>query len=567
MDTKVKLIIFAVLCAALVIIVTILINNIRKTSLKKDIDDLYVRFNVIKTNPLAFKLNKAQAMARRSDETSEVVREYYEKYLEAQKHIDQIASLLDTIEDSVASRKFRQAKEAITIVSENIEDSEKEVCDIDVFLQSFSVKENKQREYSARLKESYREVRLSVNDNAQTLSITYDGLIKKLEAVEELFSQSEEYIYANDYSSAQEALEDIEKRINEIKESQLVIPSLIEEIKGFLPSLLDEAQRQHALIRQRGLYLEHLDAENKLKEYDSELNLMSKLLADAQLAGLNERIAGLKEGLKSLLAAFEKESQDYVDMKTLIQELVKNLTELKNLYNYIQISYAKESQRFDLADLNDVLLEQETKNAIYQDRYISLNKDIVDNLRPASIILTDVKVLFDDTDTDCKALMEYKKKIDKNTSDEERAKRQLDKYQLILNEVEVKVKQHHLPTISESYYDDLKKGWDYVSDIRVLLKEIPLNVDKLNQVIGDAREFIYSFYNNVNNIVGMNIMIENAIVFGNKYRSTYPSIDQELSKAEFYYLNGEYTKAMKISINCMETLFPHAEDKILENNQ
>ena len=64
----------------------------------------------------------------------------------------------------------------------------------------------------------------------------------------------------------------------------------------------------------------------------------------------------------------------------------------------------------------------------------------------------------------------------------------------------------------------------------------------------------------------MGIMVENAIVFGNKYRSTYTDIDRELSKAEFQYLNGEYTKALKTAISCMETLFPdNADEKILEN--
>ena len=64
----------------------------------------------------------------------------------------------------------------------------------------------------------------------------------------------------------------------------------------------------------------------------------------------------------------------------------------------------------------------------------------------------------------------------------------------------------------------------------------------------------------------MCVMVENAIVFGNKYRSTFPEIDRELSKAEFQYLNGEYTKALKTAISCMETLFPeNADEKILEN--
>ena len=93
-----------------------------------------------------------------------------------------------------------------------------------------------------------------------------------------------------------------------------------------------------------------------------------------------------------------------------------------------------------------------------------------------------------------------------------------------------------------------------------------LDIDELNTTLDDAIDFIYKFYNNVNNIVGMAIMVENAIVFGNKYRSTYPEVERDLSKAEFSYLNGEYTKALTMAISCMERLFPNSSDNdYLEN--
>ena len=88
----------------------------------------------------------------------------------------------------------------------------------------------------------------------------------------------------------------------------------------------------------------------------------------------------------------------------------------------------------------------------------------------------------------------------------------------------------------------------------------------MNKTLDEAIDYIYKLYNNVNNVVGMALMVENAIVFGNKYRSTYPEVDRELSRAEFAYLNGEYTQALTIAIACMENLFPHeADEKILEN--
>ena len=105
MDDKTMLMAIAALIIAALIIVYLLIRNVRNSNLKKDIAALNVRFNAIKSVPLAFKLNKAQAMARRNEETASAVAEYYSRYEEAEKHIDQIQELMNGVDDAVSSRK------------------------------------------------------------------------------------------------------------------------------------------------------------------------------------------------------------------------------------------------------------------------------------------------------------------------------------------------------------------------------------------------------------------------------------------------------------------------------
>ena len=65
MDNKIYYIIAAVAVLVLLIVLFIVIRRSQKKKLKKMVDDLYVRFTAIKTVPLAFKLSKAQAMAKR----------------------------------------------------------------------------------------------------------------------------------------------------------------------------------------------------------------------------------------------------------------------------------------------------------------------------------------------------------------------------------------------------------------------------------------------------------------------------------------------------------------------
>ena len=566
MSENVKYGIIAGLLLLAVIIVLVIVNNTKKTNIKKSIDDLNVRFNSVKTIPLAFKLSKAQAMAKRNDETATEVKEYYEKYEEAQRHIDSIADMLENIEDSFACRNYKSCKEALQIISENIDDSEKEVRDIDKFLEKFSKKENDQRESSARLKEDFRELKLYINKNKVALSIANEGIDKKIQHIEDLFSKSEEFMYVSDYISSKECLDQISEDIASIRICLDSIPTLITDSKGVLPTMVDEVNRQYALLRQRGAYTIHLDIEKKLENIKKGISENIKVLSDGEIGGVKENNETLRTELNEILENIKAEGEAYNGVKTVSDDIANKLNELKSLHNYVSVAYKKDSKRFGIEDLTAYLKEKEKSIDKYQADIIELNQDIVTNDSPSTLLLDRGNKILEVIGDDAKSLMEYKTIFDKNTTVELRAKTQLMKLQVVLNEVEVKVLEYHLPTIADSYNDDLASGRVKIAKIKEQLAMVPIDIDELNTTLDDAIDFIYKFYNNVNNIVGMAIMVENAIVFGNKYRSTYPEVERDLSKAEFSYLNGEYTKALTMAISCMERLFPNSSDNdYLEN--
>ena len=566
MSENVKYGIIVGLLLLAVIIVLVIVNNTKKTNIKKSIDDLNVRFNSVKTIPLAFKLSKAQAMAKRNDETATEVKEYYEKYEEAQRHIDSIADMLENIEDSFACRNYKSCKEALQIISENIDDSEKEVRDIDKFLEKFSKKENDQRESSARLKEDFRELKLYINKNKVALSIANEGIDKKIQHIEDLFSKSEEFMYVSDYISSKECLDQISEDIASIRICLDSIPTLITDSKGVLPTMVDEVNRQYALLRQRGAYTIHLDIEKKLENIKKGISENIKVLTDGEIGGVKENNETLRAELNEILDNIKAEGEAYNGVKTVSDDIANKLNELKSLHNYVSVAYKKDSKRFGIKDLTAYLKEKEKSIDKYQADIIELNQDIVTNDSPSTLLLDRGNKILETIGDDAKSLMEYKTIFDKNTTVELRAKTQLMKLQVVLNEVEVKVLEYHLPTIADSYNDDLASGRVKIAKIKEQLAMVPIDIDELNTTLDDAIDFIYKFYNNVNNIVGMAIMVENAIVFGNKYRSTYPEVERDLSKAEFSYLNGEYTKALTMAISCMERLFPNSSDNdYLEN--
>ena len=140
------------------------------------------------------------------------------------------------------------------------------------------------------------------------------------------------------------------------------------------------------------------------------------------------------------------------------------------------------------------------------------------------------------------------------------------KLQMILNEVRLKTRCHRLPSISSQYNADLQEGDRLIRRVRSVLEHTPLDVSELNADLQEAIDFIYKLYNNASNLVGIAIMVENAIVFGNRYRSSYPSIDSELTRAELSFQNGEYTKALKIAIQSIEKMHPGIYEKLIKTN-
>ena len=373
-------------------------------------------------------------------------------------------------------------------------------------------------------------------------------------------------MYINDYADSWDCLLKIKDSMVDIRDCVLKIPSLIKDTKGVIPALIDEANRKYALTRQRGVYTKHLNIDERLNEVSSSVSEDVKVLSEGNLGNVEANAISQKERLNTLLGELDYENKCYGEVKNIGDTITKSLNELASLHNYVSGAYKKDKERFDIENIDAYIKESEEHLASLKADYIAFNEDLADNNMPSSELLKQGNTILEKAKLDIEKLSSYKASFDKNTSDEKRAKTQLMKLQVVLNEVEVKVLEYHLPTIANSYHDDLLASKQRIEKIKNLLAAVPINIEELNTTLDEAIDFIYKFYNNVNNIVGMAIMVENAIVFGNKYRSTYPEVERDLSKAEFSYLNGEYTKALTMAIACMEKLFPNKKDNgYLEN--
>ncbi|MBR4162083.1 MAG: selenide, water dikinase, partial [Solobacterium sp.] len=273
-----------------------------------------------------------------------------------------------------------------------------------------------------------------------------------------------------------------------------------------------------------------------------------------------------KHRLKQMNRSVEKESEAFDEIKTLYDDTERLFEDADRNAEFVRNAYAKTSVKFGLEGMDEKLVKQNDELKRLNDMKPRVYENVKNYQIPASTVLVSLKELHEDLNTCNKELKEMRTKIELASGDEDRAKKQLVKLQIIMNQMQVKIRKYKLPDISHTYEQDMKKANAYIDKLQGLMEESPLNMQVLNGTLQEALDFIYKLYNNVNNIVGTVVMVENTIVFGNRYRSTYADIDSELTRSELCFRNGEYTQALTVAIATIEKIHPGNYESMIKEN-
>ena len=143
------------------------------------------------------------------------------------------------------------------------------------------------------------------------------------------------------------------------------------------------------------------------------------------------------------------------------------------------------------------------------------------------------------------------KSITSMKDDESRAKEQLEMIQNLLEGSKNKLKEHKIPVIPNNYFIELEEAGEAIREIIKELAKKPIAIKVLNVRVDTARDLVFKIYNKTNDIVKSVITCENLITYGNRYRTTYKEIDEELNVAEDLFRKGKYKQSIDTSIKAI----------------
>ena len=563
---SIDILIYIIIALIALIILTIVIMALRKKKARKMLEDMELRYNTLKGVPLAFKLNKAVALSRVNEMIAEAVDSCKSAFDIVQEQLKDCSVQLAEIDDLIYVHKSKKARNKMQELEEDLKVCEENVNKINETLDGILEQENEQRVHINRLKEKFRSLKKKIADNKTSYNQSNEYLDKEIVRIEKMFSSFEEWMFASEFNKAADQQKEIGDAIKALEELTDVLPSMYERAKGVLPRAIDEVGYNYAQARNKGIYLEHLEVKRNLEVISDMLKNDLNKLRNGDPQGVHEDLNDCEKRIVQLQEQISKEEKAFEEVSSNIDILYDSIRTINQDVEDIEKLYGKVYERFGFENWTLRLKETSEKLAALNDMKRSVDRIMSEHSVPYSTLLISYRELEQSTAVFAGEVVEMKTKLNNACSDEERAKKQLVKLQLIVNEIQVKMRKHRLPSVSQKYEEDLHKAERMIKDIKVILDNSPLDVKELNKELKVAIDYIYTLYNSVNNLVGMAIMVENTIVFGNRYRSTYPEIDSELTRAELCFRNGQYTKALKIGIQCIEKMHPGAYEKLINKD-
>ena len=547
-------------------LVILIIKRMNLHQLKQKMQAVEKRYNNVKSVPLPFKLNKAVALARVNPEILENVNDFKNNFEEIQENFKSIVHVLAETEDVLVIGKSKHAKLNLQDLNQMLNQIEKQVDQLNSRLDSILEEENQQRGQITELKEMFRQAKTDLTARSVQLSPSLPALESRLGEIEKAFTSFEEWMYASEFGKAKEKMEEIQVNLEELRHWIDELPELIGLANGVIPKQIDEIAELTKRLNAKQVYTRHLEVENNLALIQETTQQDQISLSRCQVTAVQEHLRENQKRLAQLLTSLQKEETAKEDVSKHIELLGSGLAEIKNMHGQLTEHLKKDAGRFGWENLNDLLIEKQKSIGLLEASLLQSTKVIEENSMPSSSLLLKLKESLQDVHNAKNDLSHAFDRLSSARNDEDRAKKQLLKLHLIMNEIKVKIRKFKLPVISETYEGDLRKSYQYVNSIAKLLEESPLDIQLLNATVNDAIDHIYKLYNNVNNLVGTVEMIENTIVYGNKYRSQDAELDTQLTRAELLFRNGDYTQAIKVAIAAVEAVQPkHFEGLIKEN--
>ena len=524
----------------------LIIKTIKKNkNLKEDINEL----ELVKDDKLRYKYDGWQ---RKFDDIRN-------------SSMPEITDMLIKADTYIDEKRYKELKKLIADIELKIYRSRERTNTLLSEIKEITLSEEKNRGQIVKLKNEYRNIKLTYEKSKEEYKPVNNQIELQFENIEKRFQEFEIVMEKKDYDEINYLVKGISEMIDHIRYVVKEVPTILIMCNELIPNKIADISNTYIKMTRDLYQLDYLNVEYNIKETEKKVK---NILDRVKVLNLEDVTFELKtiinyydslyndfEYEKSCKNTFESNIKTFkaklVRTNKIISNLMGQLTDLKSTYDLSEE---------DVKRLN--IINDETKKI--KDSYNNLMDCSKNHSFPYSKLVKELDFLMIKVSKLEETLNYDLKTIGSMKDDEIRAREQLDNIKGLLKKAKARIRLYNIPVVPDHYFIELQDASDAIKEIQKELNKKPINIETLNIRVDTARDLVFKVFNTTNSLLKTIAMLEETIVYGNRYKATNKQVNEGLTLAEKLFYKGEYKKALEITMNAIDYVEPGVHKKIMQ---
>ncbi len=554
--------IYLIIAVLFFFIVLIFSKINKKKKMNRRIETIQMKMNNLRSHPFNADISKMDAIARINVNIKDTAQQCKKDFDIIQNNLKDCTSLLQDAVESFDTNNLKVCDQKLLEIEKIISETNTLTNKLSDVTNAVLNQSSLQRRRINELKDKYRDIKLTINNNPNDYTFSWEAVDKISNALSHKFSDFEAIMGASKYDEAAILSEEISLAIEQFNDLTLRLPELIELARETIPNKVGELKSSYLVAKAQGAYLGHLNVEKTIENINDTLNELLARIKVCDIENVDSKLTDCETRVNNLYSSIEKEKIAHRQLITVVDECKALLETTKEILEALK---NKEKDSIERYELTETIENINKANKVYQGNKIafdSLNDSFDANSIPATTLLISFEELLNDIKIALKQCRTINNEIATSKTQELRIKELVDQYIVVLNEIKASIRLARLPNISDKYQQDINIAEKNLEILNEMLSSEVVDIKKTDEFLKQTQQHIWSLLNNVETLTKTTAAIESCIIVANQYRPIYPEVDSALYSAELAYRNGEFTKAKRLIVSALEKVNPNLAKEI-----
>lgn len=482
--------------------------------------------------------------------------------------LGKVEELLYDTENAADRYSFPAAKKCMKQMEEILHAVEKKIETILAELNELLEIEQSNREEVEQLEPKLNELRKILSQNRYQydradvrFEVEFDEIQKELTLYKELVAEG-------NYIQSTEVVDQVKKRLEALQQELEEFPALYKLCRQGLPTQLDELYKGLNEMKAEGYWIDHLDLEKEIKEFQAQLIDLVHTLEKESTDKVKEMVPEIEERVKEMYLLLEKEAlaKNFVESKMPSYERALENFEVQFLHTKSEVAQLKQAYYFEDSDLEKYMSLEKMVTQL-QEQLKTFAQKVEKNNSAHSKLRTELEQGFQQLEKIVEEHQDFKSRIQNLRKDEVEARAQLQSMSDDIFKTNRKLRNSNLPGVPNFIWSMIEEATEKNELVLQALDNQPLDILEVQKSLAEAKSSVMSAIENTNMMLEQAYLTEQVIQYANRYRSSYPSLAAKLLEAEQLFRKAEYELALENAANAIEEIEPGALKKIEKHQE